>query len=182
MNRRWGLATVATAILTATAVIAAPQDREAGAPVVNVFASRCFGKPNDISAIIAENNADGALKSIRTPSEFIDRKIDRVAAWTLDIAGREFELIVWHRPEFKNSGIQCMLRALDKGDNIFPYLDPFKRAIAPTGLKGRKTDLPHYFLARGKLVDGRHAEARLLTRYSLPTWGERYVTLWALFA
>ena len=172
----------AAATMPAAAAEKPDVDRDAGAPLVAAFEQRCFGQPNHISAIIASNNADQSLQSIAVPSEFVDKKIDHVAAWTLTIGQRSFELIMLHRPEFKNSGIQCMLRSPDQRDAIFPYVDPFERTVKAHGIKPKQIDLPNLLIARGKIEDGRSAEARLLTKFTLPKWRERYITLWALYA
>lgn len=154
-----------TAALAATLLVAsaasAQDDRGSGKNVVQAFERFCLTAPATLEGAAAAARTSG-WREAAFPAD-IRTKADAKQAWTGTIDGREFELVLT-RGSGRRLGTKCLLRSEAK-ERFYPYFDEFRAAIGRAGLRGRETDVPHFFRASGKLVDGRMAESILSTRF-----------------
>jgi hypothetical protein len=169
------------AALLAVAVIASPQsaktqsDRGSGVNVVQKFEQFCLANTSGATAIAKIVEQDKSWSSTTFPDDYKSEKADTRLAWSGNIDGRVFELLVVNYESQTKYGTHCVLRS-EARERFYPYFDDFRAATKKFGLGGKETDVPHFFRASGKLASGRRAQAQLFTR-SPPGAPTNYTTL-----
>lgn len=103
-----------------------------------------------------------------TPS--IDRNFDwsspvSVRQWRRDIDGAQVRAVLATFPEKRRYPTICAV-AVPGVRYGWPYDDAFKAGVKALGLKGKSTDLPHYFEYSGKIGGTRPVRAELFGRSS----------------
>ena len=156
------LATAIAAAMLFASAANAQDDRGSGKNVVQAFERFCLVAPATIEGAAAAARTSG-WREAAFPADF-RTKADTKQAFTGSIDGREFELVLTRDGSARRFGTTCLLRAVAK-ERFYPYFDEFRAAIGRAGLRGRETDVPHFFRASGKLFDGRMAESILSTRF-----------------
>jgi len=86
-----------------------------------------------------------------------------VREWTRTADGKTIRLVLARFPADRRYPTLCGLLVPDVR-NVFPYSDPFEAGVKAIGLKGKSTDLPHYFEYSGKLPGGRPARGDIFSR------------------
>jgi hypothetical protein len=101
-------------------------------------------------------------------SRAIDKNFDfakpiSVSQWSKSIDGAPVSALVATYPEKRRYPTLCAVIA----PNVqygWPYAEAMKDGMKGLGIKGKSTDLPHYFEFASKLANGRPARAELFGR------------------
>ena len=90
----------------------------------------------------------------------IDRNFDfskplSVKQWSRTVDGAPMRLVLATFPEKRRYPVLCAL-IVPSVQHGWPYDDAFEAGVKAIGLKGKSTDLPHYFEYSGKVDGGKH--------------------------
>lgn len=157
------------AVLAASAY-AAPATAELTAEyptVVSLFAKTCVeGELTPAAreqAIVTDGGWAAVEPTVNVPGFGISRAIDRnfdyskptsIKQWSRSIDGVTVQLVLATFPDKRRYPALCALLVPNVKAG-WPYDDAFEAAVKAIGLKGKSTDLPHYFEYSGK-VNGAH--------------------------
>jgi hypothetical protein len=83
--------------------------------------------------------------------------------WTKTIDGAAMTAVVATYPEKRRYPALCAVIAPDVKQG-WTYSDAMREGMKALGIKGKSTDLPHYFEYASKLANGRPARAELFAR------------------
>lgn len=156
---------LAVAIAGSMAVAAASAQRAPEYPsVVPLFAKTCLSGELTLVAREAQIASDAGWtrvesSTVNVPAFGISRAIEknfdysrpqRVSEWERVVDGTRVRAVLAQFPEKRRYPVLCAL-VVSNVQHGWPYDDAFETAVKAIGLKGKSTDLPHYFEYSGKV-------------------------------
>jgi hypothetical protein len=123
-------------------------------------------------AALAANGWAKADVSIDPKSLNMSRAIDKnfdfakpvtISQWNKSVDGAAVTALVATFPEKRRYPTLCAM-IVPNVQYGWPYADAMKAGMKSLGIKGKSTDLPHYFEFASKLANGRPARAELFGR------------------
>jgi hypothetical protein len=168
------------ALLMASLLLASPALAEVEAEhpfAVQTFLDTCVSGELSASSRVAAIEAGGwtelASPTLDVPKFGISKAIDRnydfskpvsTRQWAKEINGVQVQALLATFPEKRRHQTLCAI-VLPNEKGAWPYDDAFEAGVKAIGLKGKSTDLPHYFEYSGKLgADKRPVRAEIFSR------------------
>ena len=172
MRGLWGL----TFLLTAAPVAAAEAPPEYPSAVQTCLDACVTGElsaPAREAALQAGGWTPVATPTIEVPKFGISKAIERnfdyskpvtVRQWTKTVDGSPVQAVIATFPAGRRYPTLCAL-TFPNVKAAWPYDDAFEAGLKPLGLKGKSTDLPHYYEYSGKIgPEKRPARAEIFSR------------------
>lgn len=103
-----------------------------------------------VSVDVEKFNLSGAVER-----NFDFSKPLSVKQWSRTVDGVPMRLVLATFPEKRHYPVLCSL-VVPNVQHGWPYDDAFEAGVKAIGLKGKSTDLPHYFEYSGKVDGGKH--------------------------
>jgi len=167
---------LALALLLPTAATAAEAPPEYPSAVQTFLDACVVGEltaPAREAALLAGGWTPVSVPTVDVPKFAISKAIDRnfdyskpvsVRQWTKTVDGAPVQAVLATFPAGRRYPTLCAL-TFPNVKAAWPYDDAFEAGVKPLGLKGKSTDLPHYYEYSGKVgPDKRPARAEIFSR------------------